>query len=337
MQLARKDGIGRRGVLVGALAAALAPASPTWAQSRIAVVGALMGGVEGDPAVLAFMGRFRSGTAAAGWEDGRNLRIEFRFTGGNADRAAVLASELVGLAPDALLGNTTANALALLRLTSAIPVVFLPVADPLTTGIVQSYARPGGNATGFTNFEPSHTGKWIGYLKEAAPALQRVALIFNPATAPLQGRYYGPAFEENARVLGLEPISVPVASQDEIAATIAALAASPNVGVVGGSDIFMWNARRIVRDAVLSSQIPTIYPFVNYTDDGGLMSYSVDTLDLFYRAGDYVGQILSGSNPAIMPVQSPTVFRLVINLRAATELGLDIPVSLLAVADQVIE
>lgn len=328
--------ITRRSVLFASGAVILWPLAKARGQSRVRVVGVLMGGSETDPAIPGFLSRFSEGLASQGWAEDE-LRLDVRYTAGNRDLAAAAAAELVSLRPDAILSNTTLNTLQVARATDSIPIVFLPVADPVSVGLVESYARPGGNATGFTNFEPSHAGKWIELLLAVVPTMRRVALIFNPSASPLGGEYYGPAFDAAALGLGLEPVRLPVASQEDIAPAVAGLAGDMVTGLVGDPDIFMWNARRVVRDVAEAQRMAAIYPFVNYTDDGGLMSYSVDTLDLFRRGGEYVGLILNGADVATLPVQSPTRFQLAVNLTAARRLGVTIPLDILATADQIIE
>ena len=327
----------RRMIIAAGSFAAMSASGVAQAQNRDALVGLLMGGTESDPAVPGFLDAIRVGLAGAGWEEGRNLRFAVRFTAGNRELAIAAALQIVAMNPDAILSNTTLNTRTVLGLTQEIPVVFLPIADPVSEGFVDSFAVPGRNATGFTNFEPSHAGKWLGFLLEAAPELRRVALIYNADASPLHGAYYGPAFMSAGVELGIEPLTVAVASQEEIPSAVASLAEVAGTGVVGDASIFMWNARRVVRDAVADHRMPAIYPFVNYTDDGGLMSYSVDTRDLFRRCGEYVGRILNGAQVSSLPVQGPTVFRLVINLGVAEQLGLKIPLSLLVAADEVIE
>lgn len=332
----QRKGTSRRELLPLGLGLVLIPKG-VLAQSRRRLVALLMGGTDGDPAVPPFVDAIRTGLLAHGWEEGRNYTFMIRFTAGTLELAEAGAAEIVAANPDVILGNTSVNALAILRLTSTIPVVFLPVADPVALGMVDSYGRPGRNATGFTNFEPSHAGKWISYLHQAFPAMRRVALMYNPPTSEQFGQYYQAGFESAAELLGLELVTVVVPTMESIPPAVATLSEIPFTGIVAVPDIFMWNARRVVRDAVREHGIPTIYPFVNYTDDGGLMSYSVDTRDLFRRGGEYLGMILNGADVSTLPVQGPQIFRLVVNLRAAAELGLTIPLDLIAAADQVIE
>ncbi|MGV8840520.1 MAG: ABC transporter substrate-binding protein [Bauldia sp.] len=283
------------------------------------------------------MAAFLEGLAEQGWIEPDNLHVEFRFTAARPDLAAAAAAEVIALQPDAILANTDVNAAAVLALTSSIPVVFLPNPDPVAAGFVESYARPGRNATGFTNFEPTVSGKFMDLLLRLAPEVRRVGYLYNPVASPRQGEFYLAGFRDAAASFGVEPLEISVDTPEEIPGAITGLAAQPLAGLIVDADIFMWVHRRVVIAAVAEHRIPAIYPFVNYTDDGGLMSYSVNTLGLFRRGGVYVGRILNGANVSELPVQGPEEFQFVINLRTATAFGMAIPTSLLVIATRVIE
>lgn len=277
------------------------------------------------------------GLAQEGWFPSVNLRLEVRGAEANRSIASAMAAELLGLGTAAILANTTVVAEEVLRLTDTVPVVFMPVGDPIGSGFVDSYGRPGRNATGFTNFEPSHVGKWVEFLLQVRPGLRNIGLIYNPDTSPRRGRFYLDPFIEVAGRTGFEPTPVEVHTESDIEPAIAALAALPESGLVAQADVFMINNRRSIIAAVDRHGLPAIYPFINFTDDGGLISYSIDTAEIFRRGGAYIGRILSGEDPATLPVQSPERFQLVINLRTAVAQGFVVPDSLIAIADRVIE
>jgi putative ABC transport system substrate-binding protein len=225
---------------------------------------------------------------------------------------------------------------ALLRQTRTIPIVFVVVSDPVGSGFVQSLPRPGKNATGFINLESSLVGKWMELLKEIAPRVTRAAMMFNPDTAPYAGYYMRP-FETAARSLGVEPIGAPVRDDSEIESAIAALGRDVSGGLIVMTDIYTTTRREAINRLVLRYRVPSINSSSVITRDGGLITYGVDTNDLFGRAASYVDRVLKGANPAELPVQVPTKFELVLNLKSAKALGLTVPPTLLARADEVIE
>jgi putative ABC transport system substrate-binding protein len=226
---------------------------------------------------------------------------------------------------------------ALQRATQTIPIVFVVVSDPVGDGFVASLARPGGNLTGFIYTEAEMGGKWLELLKEIAPGIKRAAIMFNPDTAPGHGSYYLPSFEAAARSLQVEPITAPVHSEVEIEAGIVSLGREPGGGLIAMGDSFMWGRRSSVILSAARNNVPAIYPGAVCARDGGLLSYSPDIGDIFRRAAPYVDRILRGANPAGLPVQNPIKFELVINLKTAKALGLDVPFHFQQRADEVIE
>jgi len=300
-------------------------------------VGMLIGYAENDLETQARLAAFRQGLEHLGWSEGRNLRIDTRFAPEGPEQAQRLARELLALQPDVLVGNSTPATAALLHETRTIPIVFVGVSDPLGSGFVASITRPGGSATGFTNFEPSLIGKWLELLKEIAPFILRTAVIFNPKTAPGEGAFFMDPFEPIARSLHVEPIAARVNVPAEIEGVITTLARSPGGSLIVMPDAFTTVYRQLIILLAARHGLPAIYPYRYQAVDGGLLSYGVDTVDLLRRAAPYVDRILKGEKPAELPVQAPTKFELVINLNTARVLALEVPPTLLARADEVIE
>jgi putative ABC transport system substrate-binding protein len=270
-----------------------------------------------------------------GWTVGRNLRIDYRYTSGESQSFDSQAAELIALAPDLLIANSTPATRALQKATVTIPIVFALVLDPIATGLVKNMARPGGNITGFTNFETGMGGKWLDLLKTVSPGIAKVALIFNPSTAPYEGMLQ--SIEAAAPPFGIEVTTRGVKDASELEPAIAAAGRETGGALVVFPDIF--NTAHQERIIALAAQfrLPAIYPYRFYTAGGGLMSYGIDTPDLFHRMAGYVDRILKGEKPGELPVQAPNKFELVINLKAAKTLGFAIPDKLLALADEVIE
>jgi putative ABC transport system substrate-binding protein len=307
------------------------------AQATQRRIGILMGYAEGDPEAHALVQSFRLGLRELGWREGENLHIEYRWGGGDTEQTRASAKDLVALRPDLILANTTPVTRALQRETSSIPIVFAIVSDPIGDGFVASLARPGGNITGFINYEASMAGKWLELLKQIAPAATRAALIYNPEVAPGGGSYFRAPFAAAAAALGMEPIDRPVHNTAELETSVAALRGAPHTVMVTGFDSFLVVNRKIILALAAQHDLPAIYARRVFASDGGLVSYGPDYLDLFARAALYVDRILKGTKPQDLPVQLPTKFELVVNLRAARVLALDVPSSLLALADEVIE
>jgi putative ABC transport system substrate-binding protein len=278
---------------------------------------------------------FRKGLTELGWTEGRNIDIELRWPGGNVERAQAFAKELVGLRPDVLLARTTPAVDALKKETSTIPIVLVNVVEPVEQGFVQSLARPGGNITGFTNFEESVGGKMLQLLKEVDPRIKRVAVIYNPQTAPFGGLYFR-SMESAASVLAVETVTLLVQSAADIEAAMTAFARQPGGGVVAIPDSFTVQHRDLLIALAARNKLPTIYAYIQ-ASMGGLMTYTVDTRDLMHRAAGYIDRILKGEKPAELAVQQPARFNLVINLKTAKALGLTVPQTLLVAADEVIE
>jgi putative tryptophan/tyrosine transport system substrate-binding protein len=299
-------------------------------------VGVLMNGVPGDAVGQDDLMAFRQGLMELGWIEGRNIDIEFRWPGGDIERAQTFAKELVGLRPDVLLVRTTPAADALKKETNTIPIVLVNVVAPDEQGFVQSLARPGGNITGFTNFEESVGGKMLQLLKEIDPRIKRVAMIYNPQTAPF-GELYLHSMESAAPVLAVETVTMLVQSVADIEAAMTAFARQPGGGVVAIPDSFTVQYRDRIIALSARYRLPVLYTNLSATPSGGLMAYAVDTRDLMHRAASYIDRILKGAKPADLPVQQPARFQLSINLKTAKAIGLDVAPNLLARAEEVIE
>ena len=304
---------------------------------RVRRVGMLIGYAEDDPETKARLAAFRHGLETLGWTEGRNILLDYRFAPADPDQAQSFAKELVALRPDALVGNSTPATAALLHETRTIPVVFVGVSDPVGSGFVASIARPDGNTTGFTNFEPSLTGKWLQLLKEIAPGILRVGVLFNPKTAPGGGSFFLAPFESAARSFAVEPIAAPVSDAAEIESALASIAREPGGGLIVMPDAFTTVYRKLIIEQAAIRRVPVIFPYHYQVVEGGLMAYGVDTVDLLRRAAPYVDRIPKGEKPADLPVQAPTKFSLIINLNTAKALGLTIPLTLQDLADEVIE
>ena len=272
-----------------------------------------------------------------GWIDGRNLRVDHRWAAGNPERATAFAKELVALKPEVIVGHTTPSVIALRKQTGTIPIVFVQISDPIGSGFITNLARPDGNLTGFTNFESSMVGKWVELLKEIAPGVERVAFLFNPQTAPYVTRYYQGPLETSARSLGLQPSASPVHDASEMESAVIAFSREPGGGLIVMPDSFNIVHRNQIIALAAQHRLPIISPYRFMAEEGGLMSYGVEPVELFRRAAAYVDRILKGAKPAELPVQAPTKFELVINLKAAKTIGLVVPSQLLARSDQLIE
>jgi ABC-type uncharacterized transport system substrate-binding protein len=323
--------------LLGGAAAAWPLAARAQQGERMRRIGALIGGAETDPESRARVAALREGLEQRGWSEGRNLRIDYRWASADSDRIRAFAAELVATAPEAIFAHTTPATTRLLEATRNIPIVFASVSDPVGDGIVASFARPGGNVTGFTNVEASIGGKWLEILKELSPAVARVGFLFNPATSPGGGSYFLRPFEAAAPLFNVQPISTPVEDVVDIERAVAPLAVGANGGLIVNSDVFTTRHRAAIIAAAARHRVPAIYPFAYFAADGGLAAYGTDVRDLWRRAASYIDRILRGEKPADLPVQAPTKFELVINLKTAKALSLNIPAMLLARADEVIE
>ena len=301
------------------------------------LIGVLMGYDESDSEAQAQIAAFRDGLQKLGWMEGRNTRIDTRWAT-PIDAAAMqqFAKELVALQAEVILASTTPTTAALLQQTRTIPIVFATVGDPIGSGFVASFPRPGGNVTGFVTIEGSLGGKWLELLKEIAPHVKRVAFLLNPATATYAKSYLN-AFKAAAASVAVEAVAAPVHDRPEFDTVIAAQARDPNSGLIVLADAFTVAHRVEITSLAARYRLPAIYPFRLFAEVGGLLSYGVDLTDNFRRAATYVDRILKGEIPADLPVQAPTKYELVINLKTAKGLGLTIPSLLLATADTVIE
>jgi putative ABC transport system substrate-binding protein len=324
--------------LLGVAAASWPLAARAQKSDRMRRVGVLIASAEGDPQTEKYLRALKGALRALGWVDERNVQIDYRVAvdvSGMRSRAA----ELISLGPDVIVTNPTPATNAVRQATPSVPIVFVAVSDPIGTGFVESFARPGGNITGFTNFEATMGGKWLELVREIAPSIKRVSMLFNPETANagVSGGVYLQSIEAGAHVLGIELNVNPVHDPADIDGAFAAIARSPGGGLIVMPNVFtIANRERIVAQAA-RYQIPTIYPLISFVQAGGLLSYGVDVTDMFRRAASYVDRILKGEKPANLPVQAPTKFELVINLKTAKVLGLTVPPTLLARADEVIE
>jgi putative tryptophan/tyrosine transport system substrate-binding protein len=329
--------IGRREfiTLLGGAAAAW-PLGVSAQQDGMRRIGVLVPFPESEPVAQARVAAFREGLQKLGWTEGRNIRIDTRWAALDAEAMQRFAKELVGLQPDLILSQSTPNTAALLQQTRTIPIVFVQVTDPVGSGFVASISRPGGNVTGFTTTEQTMAGKWLELLKEIAPRVNRVALLFNPATATFAEIYLN-SFKAAAASFAVEAIGAPVRSTSELEPVIAAQAREPNGGLIVIPDIFMTGHRSEITLLAARYRLPAVYPFRYFTEIGGLLSYGNDPTDLVRRAATYADRILKGEKPSELPVQAPVKFELVINLKTAKALGLDVPWILQQRADEVIE
>jgi putative ABC transport system substrate-binding protein len=324
--------------------AAVGGAAATWplavrAQQteQLRRIGVLMGFAEHDPAGQSQLAAFRGALTKLGWREGSNLRIELRWGAADPDRTKTLAKELVDLRPDVILGQTTLAVSALADETRTIPIVFAVVADPIGNGFVASLARPGSNLTGFTSLDAAMGGKWVGLLKEIAPRTVRVALLFNPATAmPFQ--FLMPSIQVAASSFDIEVTAAPARVSDEIEAIIAAQARAAAGGLIVMPDVSNLRNRDLIIGLAAQYSVPAIYFNPSFfAESGGLIGYSNDYSEESRLAAGYIDRILRGEKPADLPVQNPTKYQLIINLKTAKALGLTVPPGLLAITDEVIE
>ena len=322
--------------LLGGAALASPVAARAQQPGRMRRVGVLMGVAESDPEGQARIAAFRQGLSDLGWADSRNLRIEYRWAAGDADRIRAYAAELVALAPDVLVGNGAPVLTALRDATRSIPIVFVLVNDPVGQGFIANLARPGGNITGFSFLEYSMVGKSLEMLRQLAPNVHRVAIMFNPATAPHYTVFLR-SFETVPPPSPLEIKATPVGTEADIEQAVAKLAKEPGSGLLVPPDTFTVVHRDLVISSAAQHRVPAIFTYRQFVREGALISYGPETTDIFQRSASYVDRILKGANPGDLPAQAPTKFELAINVRTARTLGLDVPPTLLALADEVIE
>jgi putative tryptophan/tyrosine transport system substrate-binding protein len=303
---------------------------------RMRRIGVLVSAVEGDPRGLEYVTAFAQGLAELGWTVGRNVRIEYRWGGGDLDRFRRYAAELVALAPDVVLASSGSIVGAFQQASRTVPIVFVNTIDPVGGGWVESLSRPGTNATGFASFEFSMSGKWLELLKEIAPGVKRVAVIRDPLVPAGSGGLA--AIQTVAPSLGVELTPVGVRDAGEIEHAIADFARGPNGGLIlVGPTSSVQRHRDLIVALAARHRLPAVYANRLFVTGGGLISYAPDSFEQYRRAAGYVDRILKGEKPADLPVQAPTKYELVINLKTAKSLGLIVPPSLLARADEVIE
>jgi putative tryptophan/tyrosine transport system substrate-binding protein len=322
--------------LLGGTAVAWPLAARAQQGEQMRRIGVLMSAVEGDQRGLEFITAFAQGLAELGWTVGRNVRIEYRWGAGDLDRFRRYAAELVALAPDVVLASAGSIVGAFQQASRTVPIVFVTTIDPVGGGWVESLSRPGTHATGFSSFEFSMSGKWLELLKEIAPGIKRVAVIRDPSVPAGSGGLA--AIQTVAPSFGVELTPVGVRSPDEIERGIAAFARSANGGlIVVGPGSSVQPHRNLIIALAARHRLPAVYGSLVWARGGGLISYGADAIDQYRRAAGYVDRILKGEKPADLPVQAPTKYELVINLKTAKALGLTVPDSLLARADEVIE
>jgi putative ABC transport system substrate-binding protein len=329
--------IGRRKFLasLGGAAAAWPLAARAQQGDRIRRIGALMGTGADDPEGQDRNAAFLQGLQELGWTVGRNVRIEYRWGTGDANRNRSNAAELVALGPEVILAATTPGVTAVQQATRTVPIVFVSVADPVSAGFVSNLARPGGNTTGFALYEYGTSAKWLELLKQIVPGVTRVGVVRDPAL--VVGTAQLAAIQAVAPSFGVELSPLDSRDAGEIERAIAAFARSANGSlIVTASPAAITNRKLIIAKAA-AYRLPAVYPFRYYVADGGLISYGPDSIDPYRRAATYVDRILKGEKPADLPVQAPTKYELVINLKTAKTLGLDVPATVLARADEVIE
>ena len=300
-------------------------------------IGVQIGQAESDRQGQAFVAAFRDELRKLGWTEGGNIRIDTRWaTAGDAEARQRFAKELVALQPDLILAQNTVSTASILQETRSIPIIFANVVDPIGSGFVASLARPGSNVTGFTLVESSIVGKWLELVKEIAPRVNRVAFLLQPSAAPY-AQYYLDVFKAAAPSLGIAAIAAPIHKASEIEPVIAEQARDQNGGLILMPDTFLLVHRTEITSLAGRYALPAVYPYSNYTKVGGLVSYGYDLLDNYRRAAIYADRILRGTKPSELPVQAPVKFELVINLKTAKALGLDVPLQLRQRADEVIE
>jgi putative ABC transport system substrate-binding protein len=325
----------RRREFIATLGAAAAWPLAARAQPAVRTVGVIMSVAENDSESRARIAALRAGFEAL-WKERERIHFEYRWTGGRVEFAEEYAREMVALAPAVIVANGTPVIAALLKLTRSVPIVCAMLNDPVGLGFVKSLSQPGGNVTGFTFINPELIGKWMNLLQDANPSLNRSALLFNPNTAPFYLNFLS-EIEAAQRAGPLKLVAMPVGSPEEMERAIIEFARAPAGGLLIGPDSFsITHIERIAR-LVASNRLPAVSVYRPFVDAGGLMSYGPDTADIFRRTADYLVRVLKGASPADLPVQQPTKFNFVVNSKAAKSLGLTMPATLLALADEVIE
>ena len=322
--------------LLGGAAAAWPLVGRAQPAERVRRIAVLMNNAQDDPEGQARAEAFRQGLQALGWIEGKNLRIDWYWTAGDIGRTRSYVTELAGRPPDIIVANGRVTLSEAVQAIRSIPIIFVLVNDPVGQGFISSLARPGGNVTGFTFFEYSMFGKSLELLKKVAPAVTRLACIFNPDMSAYYDQFL-PAFETDARQYSVKLIIARVGTEAEINAAVAKLAAAPGGGLIVLPDAYTLVHRDLIVQSTARYRIPAIYSYRQLIKEGGLMSYGPETSDIFQRSASYVDRILKGANPAELPAQAPAKFEFAINLKTAMALGLTVPSTVVALADEVIE
>ncbi len=299
-------------------------------------IGVIISRGERDAEGQSYVAAFQRGLEQSGWIRGRKVEIDYRWTAGNTGVAQALAKELIALSPDVLVINSTGPLLATRQAAGAVPIVMVAIADPVAQGFVQSLERPGGSITGFGVEEPAMGAKWVELLKEIAPPIRHITAIFNPSSAPF-ARMFLPSMEGARASFSFDLAVAPVRNENEVGSAIVTAARQPFGGLIFLPDSFLASRREMIADLVIKQKLPAIYSTSTFVRSGGLIGYGFDRANLFQRAAGYVDRIFKGEKPADLPVQMPTIFELAINLKTAKALGLTVPPTLLARADEVIE
>ncbi len=323
--------------VLGSVAAAAPLVARAQQPDRMKRIGMLMSGVSTDADRQSWIRAFVRALRNLGWVDGQNVLIDIRWNDGDAERARTHAAELARLSTDLILASSTPNLAEALRATRTIPIVFNLVSDPVAQGFVPNLQHPGGNATGFVNYEFSIAGKWLDLLKQIAPGLARVAVVFNPETSP-QSKFFLSFVEATAPSLGVEVIAAPVHDTGDIKAAIESLSGQPNGGLILPNDIFTLSIhQKLIVELAARHRLPSIASLSDFVRGGGLVSYDIPLVEQFRGAAFYVDRVLKGEKPGDLPVQLPTKYQLMINLKTATSLGIELPMGLMLSADEVIE
>ena len=322
--------------LLGGAAAAWPVVARAQQPARLPLVAILRSEVAGDSEGLRNTAALVQGLQALGWTEGRNIRIEQRWAGGSVGAMKALARELVALGPDVIVVISTPVTAAVMQETNTIPIIFLQNFDPVGSGFVKSLAAPGGNITGFTSYEPAMASKWLELLKEVAPQAARVAIMYNPQTAPYAGALLR-SIETAGLAFAIQPIAMPIRHAGTIENAIEAFAREMNPGLLVLPDVTTTLHEELIVKLAAQHRLPAIYPWRHFVTAGGLMCYAVDLPDLWRRSASYVDRMLKGEKPTDLPVQVPTKYQLVLNLKIAKAIGLEVPPTLLARADEVIE
>jgi putative ABC transport system substrate-binding protein len=319
--------------LVGAAAVGW-PLAARAQSDRVRRIGVLMSAAEGDAPSVARLTAFREKLDTLGWTVGHNLQIDYRWDVFDPERAKATVSELLRLSPDVIIANSVSATQAAKQATNTVPIIFTVVSEPISLGFVASLSHPGGNVIGFTTLEPSIATRWLELLKEIAPEITRAAFMFNPDSTRASPLFYK-SIEVAAAKLSIEPVMVMVRQAEEIETVLGGL--GERSGLIVQPDTFLNFHRKLIFNSADRHSLPAVYPYGWYAREGGLMAYGPDIVEQFRLAGGYVDRILRGANPADLPVQQPTKFELVINPKVAKVLGLIVPPTLLAIADEVIE